>query len=69
MKRREFIAGLGGVGLLLDMVSLSSSAADIPHVAFFGFQLINTSVQPTMPEEDRRFGARRGIAAWLRSRQ
>jgi hypothetical protein len=54
MKRREFIAGLGGVGLLLDMASLSSSAADIPHVAFFGFQLINTSVQPTMPEEDRR---------------
>ena len=30
MNRREFIAGLGGVGLLLDMVSLSSSAADSP---------------------------------------
>ena len=35
MRRREVIAGLGGVGLLLDMVSLSSSATDLPHVAFF----------------------------------
>jgi hypothetical protein len=54
MNRRAFIAGPGGTGLLLDMVALSSAAADIPKVAFFGFRLINTSVQPTTPEEDQR---------------
>jgi hypothetical protein len=35
------------------------AAADetrVPTVAFFGFQLINTSLQPTSPAEDQRIG-------------
>ena len=30
------------------------NAADPPRVAFFGFTLINTSLEPTKPEEDAR---------------
>ena len=37
MNRREFIEALVTAGLLLDMVAVNSSAADIPKVAFFGF--------------------------------
>ena len=54
MNRREFIEALGTAGLLLDMVAVNSSAADIPKVAFFGFQLINTSVEPITPAEEQR---------------
>ena len=28
--------------------------AEVPNVAFFGFQLINTSMEPTSPAEDQR---------------
>jgi hypothetical protein len=46
MKRRAFIVGLGA-GLSIDPVAhVALAGTDIPRVAFFGFQLINTSVQP-----------------------
>ena len=54
INRRAFIAALGA-GLSIDPVAhVALAGTDIPRVAFFGFQLINTSVQPTMPEEDQR---------------
>lgn len=34
--------------------AISTRAAQVPKVAFFGFQLINTSLQPTSPAEDHR---------------
>ena len=33
---------------------LSAQAADRPRVAFFGFSMINTSLEPTRPEEEGR---------------
>jgi Protein of unknown function (DUF2380) len=54
MKRREFIAGLSASWPLYDVVCMSFAAADVPKVVFFGFQLINTSVEPTALEEEHR---------------
>ena len=45
------------LGLALAALLLGIAAADetkIPTVAFFGFQLINTSLEPTSPAEDQR---------------
>lgn len=45
------------VGLVLAALLFRIAAADetkVPTVAFFGFQLINTSLQPTSPAEDQR---------------
>ena len=42
------------VWALLLEVAIATQAAEVPKVAFFGFQLINTSLEPTTPAEDRR---------------
>lgn len=34
--------------------NLPANAADPPRVAFFGFSMINTSIEPTKPEEEAR---------------
>jgi hypothetical protein len=39
---------------LLLGVAIATQAAEVPKVAFFGFQLINTSLEATTPAEDRR---------------
>jgi Protein of unknown function (DUF2380) len=47
------------LGLALAALLLGIAAADetkVPTVAFFGFQLINTSLEPTSPAEDQRIG-------------
>ena len=54
MRRRAFIVALSAAGLLYDIAILRSSAADIPNVALFGFQLINTSIEPTSAAEEQR---------------
>jgi len=36
--------------------SVPARAAEIPRVAFFGFSLINTSLEATKPEEESRLG-------------
>ncbi len=47
-------SGLGAF-LVLWMGDVARPATDdIPHVAFMGFQLINTSLEPTTPTEDQR---------------
>ena len=43
------MAALVALGL-----SLPATAADRPRVAFFGFSIINTSLEPTKPEEEAR---------------
>jgi len=50
-----------GLVLTVVLVLASSSIAGVtatdeglPRIAFFGFQLINTSPQPTTPEETQR---------------
>jgi hypothetical protein len=42
--------------IALAPIALASAAADdaVPRVAFFGFQLINTSLEPTQPAENER---------------
>jgi hypothetical protein len=40
--------------LLLLLVATAARAAEAPRVAFLGFSLINTSPEPTKPEERRR---------------
>jgi hypothetical protein len=50
---------LGRVVFLLALLLLDSSvvrAAEVPRVAFFGFSLINTSLEATKPEEEARLG-------------
>ena len=45
------------LSFVLAALSLRIAGADetkVPTVAFFGFQLINTSLEPTSPAEDRR---------------
>jgi hypothetical protein len=45
------------IGLMLGVAHVAIAAADepgIPRVAFFGFQPINTSLEPTTPIEVRR---------------
>jgi hypothetical protein len=45
--------------LIFCMSAVPSAAADeIPQVAFLGFQLINTSLEPTTTAEDRRIRTR-----------
>ncbi len=54
------IAALRGAILVAALIGASrspSSAADakpVPRIAFFGFSLINTSLEPTTPDEERR---------------
>jgi hypothetical protein len=36
------------------MADVALAATDVPRVAFLGFQLINTSIEPTTPVEDHR---------------
>jgi hypothetical protein len=48
MRRREFIAGFAGAA------AWPVGAADIPKIAFLGFQLINTSPEPTTAAEEQR---------------
>jgi len=54
MKRRVFIVVLSAGGLFYDVANLTCGAAEIPKVAFLGFQLINTSMEPTTPAEGQR---------------
>jgi len=54
MKWREFIVMLSASGLLYNVANLTCGAAEIPKVAFLGFRLINTSMEPTTPAEDQR---------------
>jgi len=54
MNRRAFIAALSAAGLLYDIAILHSSAEDVPNVAFFGFRLINTSIEPTSAADEQR---------------
>ncbi len=54
MNRRAFIAALSAAGLLYDIAILHSSAEDVPNVAFFGFRLINTSIEPTSADDEQR---------------
>jgi hypothetical protein len=54
MRRREFIAALSTSWQFYCTVRVALAGADIPKMAFFGFQLINTSVAPTTPEEEQR---------------
>ena len=39
---------------LLFLGALPARAAGVPSVAFFGFSLFNTSLEPTKPEEEAR---------------
>ena len=52
----DFLKASGlGAFLVLWMGDVARPATDdIPHVAFMGFQLINTSLEPTTPTEDQR---------------
>ena len=56
---RRCYAAAAAIGLLL-AASYPNGAAGaenaVPHVAFFGFQLINTSLEPTTESELRRIG-------------
>jgi hypothetical protein len=54
VNRREFLAASSAAGLLYGIAILHSSAQDIPSVAFFGFQLINTSIEPTSAADEQR---------------
>jgi hypothetical protein len=48
MRRRDFIFALGAVAPLLNVASADAAGQ---RVAFFGFQLINTSIESTRPDE------------------
>jgi len=52
-RRREFIAGASASWAFLK-TKLTFAAADVPNIAFLGFQLINTSLEPTTPAEEQR---------------
>jgi len=41
-------------GLVAIILNLPAHAADRPRVAFLGFSIINTSLEPTKPEEEAR---------------
>ena len=53
MRRRAFIAGASASWVFLK-AKLTFAAADVPKIAFLGFQLINTSLEPTTPAEEQR---------------
>jgi Protein of unknown function (DUF2380) len=38
----------------LVIATMGGAAADVPRVAFFGFRLLNTSLEPTTPAEEQR---------------
>lgn len=49
------VARIAAVGLILLTVLLGTAhAVEVPRVAFLGFSFINTSLEPTKPEERRR---------------
>jgi hypothetical protein len=52
MKRLLFVVIL--VVASISVAGMTTADEGLPRVAFFGFQLINTSPQPTMPEETQR---------------
>jgi Protein of unknown function (DUF2380) len=54
MNRRAMLTALSAAGLFYDIAIFHSSAADVPNVAFFGFQLINTSIEPTSAADEER---------------
>jgi hypothetical protein len=54
MRGRVVIVILSAGGLLYHIANLTSAAAEIPTVAFFGFQLINTSIEPITPADKQR---------------
>ena len=51
MRRREFITALAFSALL---VNVARATTTLRRIAFFGFELINTSVEPTTTEEVER---------------
>jgi hypothetical protein len=40
--------------VLCSIAGVTATDEGLPRIAFFGFQLINTSPQPTTPEETQR---------------
>ena len=54
MRGRVVLVILSAGGLLYYVTNLTSAAAEIPKVAFFGFQLINTSIEPITPADEQR---------------
>jgi hypothetical protein len=56
MRRRAFIAGLAGAAWVLTRcpIGVATAAQDSPTMAFLGFEMINTSVEPTKEEEQQR---------------
>jgi hypothetical protein len=54
MRGRVVLIILSACGLLYYVTNLTSVAAEIPKAAFFGFQLINTSVEPITPADEQR---------------
>jgi hypothetical protein len=54
--RRAFIVVLGGIlgERLHPPIRMIYAETNVPQVAFLGFQIINTSIEPTTPEEDKR---------------
>ena len=54
MRGRIILVILSVGGLLYYVTNLTSAVADIPKVAFFGFQLINTSIEPITPADEQR---------------
>jgi hypothetical protein len=56
MRRREFTAGLVGSAWVLTWlpIGVAFAAQDTPALAFLGFQMINTSVEPIKQEEQHR---------------
>ena len=53
------VLGSGGIA------GVTAADQGLPRVAFFGFQLINTSPQPTTPEETQRIRMLERISAGL----
>jgi uncharacterized protein DUF2380 len=56
MRRRAFMEGLVASAWVISwcVTGVASAAQDSPTIAFLGFQLVNTSVEPTKEEEQQR---------------
>jgi hypothetical protein len=56
MKRGEFVVGVVASAWVLTwcVIGVASAAQDSPTIAFLGFQIINTSVEPIKEEEQQR---------------